>query len=37
MIIQMLQKFMKVTSNSKQAENTKSAERQKKGRKYRLI
>ena len=29
MIIQMLQKFMKITSNSKQAVNTKSTERQK--------
>ena len=29
MIIQMLQKFMKITSTPEQAENTKSAERQK--------
>ena len=29
MIIQMLQKFTMITSNSEQAENTKSAERQK--------
>ena len=29
MIIQILQKFIKITSNSEQAENTKSAERQK--------
>ena len=29
MIIQMLQMFMKIMSNSEQAENTKSAERQK--------
>ena len=43
MIIQKLQKIIKITSNSEQIENTKSAERQKKkffktkGRKYRLI
>ena len=30
MIIQKLQKFMKITLNSEQTENTKSAERQKK-------
>ena len=29
MIMQMLEKFMKITSNSELAENTKSAERQK--------
>ena len=29
MSIQKLQKFMKITSNSEQAENTKSAERKK--------
>ena len=29
MIIQMLNKFIKITSNSEQAENTKRAERQK--------
>ena len=29
MIIQMLQKFTMITSNSEQVENTKSAERQK--------
>ena len=35
-MLQMLQKFMKSTSNSEHAEIRKSAERQKIGRKYRL-